>query len=510
MTNLPFSIDHRPFALEHSTNLMLPDGIFDLGLTRMNIGFIVRNNLDIPLKFLWFRPDTRHENQPEWKYAGPQFIKLKDVPPGASKIVIWEADFTECTIGKKALPIEFGAQPDWGGGGFDGYLEKTIFVSKTSWNPQTKLYTCQVPEGKLDISFSHSSHIPGWKYEKYINGDHVGEVEMPALAVPDHFDGTMVSNPGNEDEIPFNDPWWKVVALIVAIIASIAAYKSVHDGIGIGVTFDTDPEDPSNSSDNIWCRPTNQNKMSQKNNEAVALAMLASMSWLVVASHKKDPWERGREKHPFNPENPRISESVVCDFDPPERLEAGAEWIVPGKWTYRATLRSGEVLEHTVKEEQTSEVFLSERRTTVPKNVVLGEKIVVEVFLRDPSGSPMLGNSIFAYAIFNSPSKIRSRQVFFEDTHAETGERLPPGTFHASIDTSEPVGDDPIGVWSIRLFAQKVNTATPEMPPKVAATHIGGELLIAPFVLARDDGTGTSTCELDGTYETEVVRPVDK
>ena len=51
MTNLPFSIDRRPFALEHSTGLMLPDGIFDLGLTRINIGFIVRNNLEIPLNF---------------------------------------------------------------------------------------------------------------------------------------------------------------------------------------------------------------------------------------------------------------------------------------------------------------------------------------------------------------------------------------------------------------------------------------------------------------------------
>ena len=238
--------------------------------------------------------------------------------------------------------------------------------------------------------------------------------------------------------------------------------------------------------------------------------MLASMSMLVFASHRKDPWERGREKQPFDLKNPRISENVVCDFDPPRRLEAGAEWTIPGNWIYKSTLKSGEVLEYSVKEKQSSEVFLSEKRITIPKKVILGEKIIVEVMLRGPDGNAMSGDSVYAYAIFNSPSKIRSRQILFENIHAETGDLLPSGVFHASIDTSEPVGDDPIGIWSIRLFAQKVNTATPEMPPKVAATHIGGELLILPFVLARDDGTGTSTCDLDSTYETEVARPVDR
>lgn len=54
---------------------------------------------------------------------------------------------------------------------------------------------------------------------------------------------------------------------------------------------------------------------------------------------------------------------------------------------------------------------------------------------------------------------------------------------------------DPIGEWRVQFVVQDVNGASPSMPPKEAATYIGGMPLLAPLVASRANGASCTVNE---------------
>ena len=52
-----------------------------------------------------------------------------------------------------------------------------------------------------------------------------------------------------------------------------------------------------------------------------------------------------------------------------------------------------------------------------------------------------------------------------------------------------------------KVFAQSVNKAHEKLPPEVAATFAGGDMLIAPITLARSDDGSPCPSDADGTIE---------
>jgi hypothetical protein len=515
MMDIPIKISSRPFSIEPFTSVMLPDGIFDSAIQTLDIAFFVTNTSDLPLRFCWVRPDTHI--QVEWTYVGNPFVQLGALRPGESKLVRWRAVFSNCTPGKKVIGIEFGVQVEWNelGGGFDGYQRRTVFVSKTTKDEITGIYSCEVPEGAMHLKFVRKSFSSGWDVTEQ-DGDITWTVSVPRIGVIHEFQASVVSRPGQEEAIPFADPWWKVVACIIAVLAAIAAIIAAKEGEGtasIGVSGDYGSEEDPNVN---WCTP-DPTKHPDWKNIAGCLSVLASTAARVALMDERDPFQKGRDEHPFNPIDPRRLEQLRAKIAPPAAIIAGAEMHVPIEWSYQATRHSG-----ARDQVERSETGISDnvaRKSSIDHapNIRLYELLWVEIYLEDKSGTPFNGDAIFGHANFISPNN-QVYKIPFANIHRMTHDALAPGFFQAWLSTESlagKIGSGAVkGTWRIEIYVQNLNAAQPQMDPFEAATYVGGDFLMAPVALAQlakvdgedpESATSSATnCQPDKFIQTKV------
>lgn len=506
---IPISVQKRPFCIEPITSVMLPDGIFDAAFQVLDIAFHVTNHSEYDLEFCWVRP--ARVPTPEWHYAGNTFTELGPLTSGSSRLVRWKAVFAGCTPGKKALSIEFGAQIAWNqlGGGFDGIIRRNIFVCRTSKDEATGLYTCEVPEGHMQLRLKRRTYTGAWKIIDYSSDGQAKEIRIPPCGIVEAFAGSVISKSGAEDAIPFQDPWWKIVAWVIAAIAAIAAVIAAKEGKGtasIGVSGDfSDGDDPQAN----WCLPDPIEHPDWKNLAGV-LSIISTTAIRVGMMDEIDPIQKGRNAHPGLPGDRRVLESLEVSITTPNRLAAGEEWQVPIEWTYTATQMSGRVFVEHRQEIGMSEVVARNVRIDVPAEVYLYRPIVANVYLEDKKGAPLAGDAIFGHVNFISPGG-RIYKVTLENQDFESRKALAPGNFQAGIHTevvSGQIGADATrGQWRVEFYAQLVNNATEGLSPFEAAKRVGGDFLLAPISLVKTDGNNQSEqpkCQPDRTINTFV------
>jgi hypothetical protein len=307
MTITPMDIRERPFSIEYYTKIMLPDGIFDTALKKQWITCYYTNTSGASLHNVTIYLEG---------VGDPGIIptaysySFNEIKPGASVQVKWLADFENGTPGKKL--VSFIAQAS----GMD--LQRTlkkIFVSQTKRDPVTKKYTCTVEEGTLEITkFEVIGPRDKWApcSEKY-------EECRPSKGpwIPDNMSMTWYPNPayqGIHGDLPFTDPWWKILAVIVAVIAGIVAIVAAALGEGtagaaVKGTFDeTKPEINS-------CAPNPGGIPGDDSYTVAGVASAICMGAIGVAlSDKEDPWWRGQEATPPLKNELTIAEKVDAFF----------------------------------------------------------------------------------------------------------------------------------------------------------------------------------------------------
>src|SRR5262249_51001936 len=110
-----------------------------------------------------------------------------------------------------------------------------IFVSETRFDSATNTYTCTVEEGTLQVSHLQG-HLPDKTWGEPVGGGK--ECRCPPPFGPNVPTGlTMVwkANPayaGTHGELPFSDPWWKILAIVVAIVGGLVALIATALGAG--------------------------------------------------------------------------------------------------------------------------------------------------------------------------------------------------------------------------------------------------------------------------------------
>ena len=134
---------------------------------------------------------------------------------------------------------------------------------------------------------------------------------------------TMVWTPnpafaGIHGDLPFSDPWWKILAVIILIIAAIVAIVAAALGAGkasfsVGGTFEE--TDPSVSC----CTP----KVTGEFTVAGVASAIASVAAIVAMSDAADPIWRGQEKTPPTVGELTIGEKVVVKWSLPDAPNAG-------------------------------------------------------------------------------------------------------------------------------------------------------------------------------------------
>lgn len=484
----PLQINKRPFSVEPITGIMLPDGIFDTAIRRQLISAYVVNGSDITINKFW----ARIRDTADYTVIGVRQIEvLQPIPSGATKLLQWEVTFRGATPGKKSLIIESGGMSTDASGKdlfWDGFTEAVYFLSSTSYDPHTKQYTCRVPEGSLQITFDNSMQSPSTEYQG-------AERPIPAIQFPQRFTATVAPNGLS---IPFDDPWWKVLAWIVAAIAGIAAVIAAKEGDGVA-EIGIGGHGHDNPYEYDWCVP-DPTALGRDNftTPAGILSTIANTAILVGLADNIDPWERGRTNAALQEDEVPIKETVEVDLTYPNEIKAGTGFEVGARWKYQAELNTGRVSTFNVDETQTN-IHVADWEIDAPKEALESKPIVVRLRGTKSTGDVYAGDQLYAFALFVTPDGQRSFRVPLLDDGGKYDAVASDGWYSAGIVIEELMTQasfDPLGEWRVQFVAQDVNDAKPDMPPKIAATHVGGALLLAPISASKTNGSACTVAEI--------------
>ena len=513
MAQTSMDILKRPFSVEPITNVMLPDGIFDLALTRQKLTCYYTNTGAAPLNdvTLYLEGVSDTGIVPEARtYSFPV------IPPGASVRVEWVCDFTHASIGKKN--VSFIAQA---AGQEMRRTLKQIFVSKTSLDTTTGTFTCEVPEGSIRVKF-HQVIGPSDKdwnsgggqgccgCKCGCGGDHGSRGGLgPWLPTRVTLEVTP-STPytGQFGDIPFQDPWWKVLGWIVAAIAAIVAIVAAalgHGTAGFGVSGTFDESDPSVSC----CRPDPGATADTTGADTVAgvASTIAAAGVAVGLADLEDPWQRGREATPPGPGEITLSETVKVEFTYPPVIQAGTPYVVHVKWNYT---RVTNVRSYTLDvEEDVGNSHLVEKKVVTAPPVIShfepAFRITANFFQK---GSKLYtGDALYVFALVLSPGRVGfivplNDDGLLVDAHPNDGTYTGQLSLPAAFRLLRSQGSEVAGDWHVFVYAQDLNTATARMPPLEAATHLGGFVVASATELSLDS---TLPCPLKADATVRVI-----
>jgi hypothetical protein len=478
VASAPVTIHKRPFAVFPLTNVMLPDGIFDVSLRTQRLTCHVTNdssndltNVEVYLESVGdlgvsITAVTHH---------------LGTVRAGASVMVAWNVDFTNASPGKKLVSIRVSST------GFTiNRCIQRIFVSRTTYDENTKTWSVEVPEGVMQISGltaigpTHS----GWDQHDRSCPPTIGPW------IPTKMSMRFVPNPsytGTHGELPFGDPWWKILGWIVAAIAAIVAIVAAALGAGnasvsVGGTFDeTEP--------NVNCCTP---KVSGDFTVAGVASAIAGVAAIVGMADDADPFWRGQAAVPPPEGTLTVWENIDVVLSYPDAPNAGVAYQVNVEWTYTRGLSDGTTLNHSASETKYNTHIANGVTVTAPDKVVYhDEYLCIDAAFASGGGGLFVGDDLYAVAIFVSPAGLSFVEMM-NDAGTDGDAKPNDGTYTACLDLAAAYKEhirrnlDMEGWWKIYVFAQDINGATPDQLPEVAAQSIGGYVVAGPVDLTFD------------------------
>jgi len=482
MTTTPLEVTNRPFSVEPITGVMLPDGIFDSAIFEQNITCFFTNTgaddlTDVTIYFEGISDPAISVTATTHAFAR--------IPAGASVQVAWLGNFKNANPGKKNISL-IAKSP---GLSLQRQI-KQIFVTRTAFDPATKTYTCEFPEGTMRVKFRNVI-----KEKSPCRPDK----EDAPLWIPVSMEMGMAPNPayrGQFGDLPFQDPWWKIVALIVAALAAIgaaiaAALGSGKASVGASGGFDETTGEVS------CCRPADGLSPKERLTVAGALSTVATGALVVAASDYEDPWYRGQKATLPGAGELTLSEQVDLTITYSQPPNAGQPYKVQVDWTYtRVTDQNS--YPYSVSEEQTNLHTLGKLVVDAPSPIQAFQDPFTFgcQFIRE-DGTPFMGSQLYAYALVVSPKKVAFRIPLLDDG-IDLDRGTNDGIYTAHLDWREAYREhvrylkegrgeeELLGVWLIYIYAQDINDATPAMKPTEAATHIGGMMIASASALTFD------------------------
>ena len=502
MATTPMDIQRRPFSVEPYTKVMLPDGIFDTALKLQRITCYYTNTstkvLDNVTIYLEGVGDPGIVPVAQSYFFGA-------IPAGASVRVSWLADFEHGTPGKKIVSVIAQAA-----GMAPVRTIKQIFVSQTTQDPVTGEYSCTVEEGTLKIS---DLQMIGPR-DKWLPCSERNKECRPSQGpwVPSKMSMAFYPNPayaGVHGDLPFSDPWWKILAWIVAAIAAIVAIVAAALGEGtagtaVGGTFDETTGD-------IECCTPDPGGIPHDDGITVAgvASAIATAAVAVGLSDAADPWWRGQEATPPKPGELTQAEKVDVAFSyPHDAPVAGKPYPVHVDWKYQR-ITTGNSYDYGVEETQTNIHVSDGVEVEVPALLhAFSQPLVIAARFKREDGKPFYGPDLYAFALLRSPGNGMYFLVDLLDDGIAPDKKANDGTYTGSLNLEAAYrfllkNTLPLeGKWRVYVFAQDINDATPDMLPEIAAQHIGGFMVASALKITFDP---TLPCPLEAQATVDVV-----
>jgi len=480
MEKTPMSILNRPFSIEPLTGVMLPDGIFDTAIFEQQITAYYTNNSGSILNDV----DIYFEGVSDLGITvSPKTFNFPIIPSGASVKVSWLGNFQNASPGKKNVSIIAKSNA------MELKREiKQIFVTRTSYDSTTQLYSCEVPEGTLQMRIvdvmSDKKHCKNNK-------------KSPSILLPVKLEMTMMPNPGYEGQfgdLPFQDPWWKIFAWIVFALATIGAFIAAYFGEGkasVGVEGEFDETTGTVSC----CSPSDGLSVPERITVAGVLSTIASAAIVVGCADDKDPWRRGQEATPVKPGEITLSENVIIHLTYLEAPSAGKAYPVEIDWNYTRITNLTSYQFH-VHEIRNNIHTLKELIVDAPVSLkAFNDQFIIRSQFIKENNKAFKGNELHVFALIVSSTKVSFIVPLLDDgiqydKYANDGVYtgcLEWRTVYAKYKQEEKDDSGIYGYWNVFIYAQDTNNATTDMDPLEAATHIGGMMIASASELTFDD-----------------------
>jgi hypothetical protein len=507
------AITNRPFASDLITGLMLPDGLFVTMLGRQNINVHLSNSG--ASSFGASQVYIESVSSPAIAVT-PRTHFIGTLTSGATTALSWTADFRDCPPGYHFVSfiVERGGTRD--------RVIKKIFVLGLSFDESDGSFVAETPEGVMRALFEKLSRprhdcccgrgtLPEPEREPPRNDrdphcDEGKEQERrererkrkrstihdlpdlfqrhepdflfcPPGYLPVRFRYEWTPTPpftGTDGDLPFQDPWWKVVLCVIAVLLLIgAAIAEAVDGsgsvtVGGGTGGGVDPEDD--------CCGVRAGGGGTSYIAAGLVAAAAAVATLAAASDERDAFQRGRDATPPGAGEVTVSESFEMEVDYVEPVTLGKAFAVTGKWTYVRTTDKT-TYTHSATDNNRNIHVTSSYEITAPEFVVRDNPDlfwIVKAKLFDADGNLFHGGNLFVQGFLVGPSGEWYRFTLqddglFPDDAASDGEYS--GTFNFRHVKAQK------GLWEYFIIAQDVNDADPDLSPQQAAQIIGGMVL---------------------------------
>jgi hypothetical protein len=519
MTMSILHIPNRPFASELITGLALPDGIFEIALGQQMINAHVRNtgNAAVTNTSIYLESVS----DPGIVIA-PATQVITSLPQAGARVFSWRADFTKATPGKKL--VSFVCVD---GSGAKTRIIKQIFVTRTTYDATTNTVSMETPQGILKAGFpllvrpvddgcggggggcggggggcgcccvcKHTAAGAKRLLTTFskdvallpsILGAAVnGQLRLcPTWYLPQGIGCVWMPNPpyaGPYGALPFEDPWWKILLCIVAVILLVAASIVSGGSITLG---NGDPSGMGKAGSGQNCCGL---AAGGSTSSYVAAGLVAAAAACVTAaglSDVRDPVRRGQDHTAPGPGELTVAESMYAELEFPESVVLGQPFAIGAKWKYKRTTNMREYL-YSAHEVRQNVHVLSKYEVTAPNinHQFREEPWIVRAQFWDIHGKLMTGADLFVQCFLIGPTG-QVIKLLLQDDGVAPDAKANDGTytaFHRFLRDAE-------GLWKYFVIAQDVNNAQPDMSPEQAAQIIGGMVRTHQLTISFQGGT---------------------
>lgn len=496
----PIMVPNRPFSTDLITGLMLPDGIFEitLGNQLVNAHFTNSGAVDITNNNVYVE-SVSHPGI----IINPQTHYINNLKSGASRVLSWNADFSNADPGIHLISFIVSNSS-----GFTRIIKK-IFVTQVNFNETTSTFSAKTPEGILEVRF-RDLVIPAdimcckkWmrkgkkndrelsillnQFGKLFTRHDNDFIFCPPGYLPLELEAVVKSIPpyfGQYGDLPFQDPWWKVLLCIIAVILLIAAaIVAASEGDEITVTTNGggtgDPSRPDS------CCGVEAEGGSSSYVVAGLVAAAAAAATAACASDERDPFQRGRDNTTPEGSEMTIEEKIDMAFIYPEPVSLGKPFAAGLEWKY-TRITSGNNYTYSATDSNTNSHVLSNYIIKAPEIIHQYQKepflIMAEFF--DKNGNSLKGDQLLVQCFLIGPND-EYRKIIMQDDGISPDEKpsdgVYTGRYHFEAERR------PKGIWTYYVIAQDINNANPEMKPEEAAKIIGGMVMTHQLVITFDE-----------------------
>ncbi|WP_425237068.1 hypothetical protein [Ulvibacterium sp.] len=506
---IPVEINNRPFATDLLTGLMVPDGIFESSIGQMMLNAHFTNSSSSNLNSVRIYVETAsHPNIA----ITPVTHSVGSFGGGASILKSWDLNIANVPAGTYYVSfiVENSSESH--------RIIKKIFITNTSFDSINKVFTTQTPEGSYTIRYREITEPISTKCCKdkkspskmkdlgdalenlgytFTIGERMVEL-CPISFLPLEYETGWTPNPvylGQHSDLPFQDPWWKVLIAIAAFLLLVAA-AIVEATSGSGSVSGT-----------LGCTTTPSGVCASGSGSSPIAAGLVAAAAVVAGiaaySDERDLHRIGQDKTP--PKNGEMthSESLNASFKYIDPIEFGKPFKVGVDWEYLRTVKDVNGIEKTYSYSDTTVNenvhLLSRYEINAPDIVRIYKKqpFLIKASFFDQNDTLLKGSQLFVKCFLIQEETNRQIDFILEDN----GERADNSGNDGVYTGLRYFSKNESGRWKYLVIAQDVNYAKEGIEPEEAAQIIGGMVLTNQLSISFDGGS----CPLVPDGDVEVI-----